>query len=590
MRKAILRWYRNINFRQKVSLVCICAGLFPVLALGIFCYGQIQTLLINREKQAESETVEQAALVLQSRLDTYRNMISNIAWNDNIGQAVSRTYSNNFEMYLTYRDIVDPLFATVPLLNGDVLSETLYTSSNLNPHGDTVQTINEAKKMPWYSTAVHATKPTFYISRENQAAYLSCPIFSAYQKRKNYLSIKLDYNKVYSQLDTLFTHNFGVFLLDGNTVLYAYQDFGRKELMIPDGQIAARLKGDSLRQNYIGIRQELPSEGWSLYLIRPLNTVRNNTWPILLTVLLVVIGCTVMLHLLTHFLSFVIVRPLESLTRNMQSIERNGLFIDLPPSEFGQDEIGVLSRQFHTMVEKLQQLVNEVYKARTEKQEYEIKALQAQINPHFFYNSLSLINSKAILAGQDEISEMAQLLSAFYRTTLNRGNPEISVEDEWENTVSYIKIQEMMHSHSFQFEEKFDPSVSGYKMPNLILQPLVENSIVHGIDHRVVPGRGQLKISAELEDGKIRFVVEDNGCGISPAKLQNILTTESSGYGLQNIQRRIQLYFGKEFGLSFTSTVNEGTTVILRIPTRTALPNVDFFRQEFGNYQRITDP
>lgn len=581
MWKKLLRRYHNIKFRNKVSLVCIIAGLIPVLALGVFCYVQVQTLLINREKQAEQDTVEQAAFVLESRLDTYRNTISNVAWNDSIGQAVSRSYSNNYEMYITYRDTVDPLFATISILNGDILSETLYTSSNLSPHGDTVRTIDDAKKMPWYSNAVHVTKPTFYISRNDKEANIYCPIFSTRQKYKNYLSMKLNYNKIYSQLDTLFPHNFGAFLLDKNgTILYSYQDFSDKRLTISDNQITAGVKGNTLQENYIGIQRSLPAEGWTLYLFRPLNTVRVSTWPILLTVLLVVICCTLMLQVLTYFFSRAVVHPLETLTHNMQEIGHGGLFIDLPPSEPGTDEISVLSKQFRIMVQKLQRLVNEVYKTKIEKQNYEIKALQAQINPHFFYNSLSLINSKAILAGQDEISEMAQLLSDFYRTTLNRGNSEISVEDEWKNTVSYIKIQMMMHSSSFQLIENLDPSICSCKMPNLILQPLAENAIIHGIDRRIVPGPGLLKISGKLENGQILFLVEDNGYGIPPDKLHHILTAESSGYGLQNIQRRIQLYFGKEFGLSFTSTVNKGTKVTLRIPAQESLPHADIFRKK----------
>lgn len=564
-----------------MSLVCISAGLIPVLALGVYCYMEIQTLLINQQKQAEFDAVEQAAFVLESRLDTYRYTALNIAWNNNIDQAVSRTYPNNYEMYIAYRDIVDPLFATIPLLNRDILSETLYTSSNLNPHGGAVQTIDEAKKMPWYSNAVHIRKPAFYISKDDRTADIYCPIFSSHQKYNNYLSIKLNYDKVYSQLDTLFAHDFGVFVLDSNnTVLYSYQDFSNKSLTISDSQIAAGIKGNLLQQNYIGIQQALPAEGWTLYIFRPLDTIRTNTWPILLTVLFVVLCCTFMLHLLTRILSFAVVRPLETLTHNMRLIGHNGLFIDLPPSEPSNDEIGVLSKQFRVMVQKLQRLINEVYKTKIEKQEYEIKALQAQINPHFFYNSLSLINSKAILAGQDEISEMALLLSTFYRTTLNRGSPEISIADEWKNTVSYIKIQMMMHNNSFQLIENPEPDTFQYKMPNLILQPLAENAIIHGLDRRVLPGQKLLTISSKLENGQILFSVEDNGYGIAPDEWKNILTTESSGYGLQNIQRRIQLYFGKGFGLSFTSAINKGTTVVLRIPARTALPNVDVFHNK----------
>lgn len=113
-----------------------------------------------------------------------------------------------------------------------------------------------------------------------------------------------------------------------------------------------------------------------------------------------------------------------------------------------------------------------------------MKALQAQINPHFLYNSLSLINWKAIMADQQEISEMAQLLSTFYRTTLNKGKSVTTVKGEWDNTSSYIRIQSIMHSGKFQVEQQVEESMMKYEMLNLILQPLVENAIGHGLDHK----------------------------------------------------------------------------------------------------------
>jgi two-component system sensor histidine kinase YesM len=463
------------------------------------------------------------------------------------------------------------------MLNGDISSETLYISRNLYPHGNTVKTLEDAKKEPWYQTAVHARKPSFYISREKEDMAVCCPIFSSSLKSENYIAFDLNYKGIFSQFNTLFDNNFGVLLLDKHgTILYSYQNFRNQ---IPEKQIQAFAKDKKLPKNYISMGNVLTEEGWTLFLYRPMSTIWKNIAPILLMVVLVVLGCAFLLNLLTRNLSYVIVRPLETLTRNMKLIGSKGLFVDLPPDEPCNDEIGVLAKQFRIMVRKLQRLVDEIYKTNIEKQKYEIKALQAQINPHFFYNSLSLINSKALVSGQEDISEMAQLLSTYYRTTLNRGNSEISVEDEWKNTVSYIKIQIMMHSRSFQFVETLDPSVLNYKMPNLILQPLAENAIIHGIDQRTMPGPGLLEISCKVINDQIEFIVKDNGCGIAPDKLKNILTAKSNGYGIKNIQRRIQLYFGKSFGLTFASTENKGTTVTLRIPAQETLTNISGFEQ-----------
>ena len=186
-----------------------------------------------------------------------------------------------------------------------------------------------------------------------------------------------------------------------------------------------------------------------------------------------------------------------------------------------------------------------------------MKALQAQINPHFLYNSLSLINWKAIMAGQEEISQMAQLLSTFYRTTLNKGKNITTVKGEWDNTCSYVQIQNLMHSGKMRVETRIDPEMLEYEMLNLLLQPLVENSIYHGIREK---------------EGELIFTVEDNGCGMEENVLKNILAADVGGYGVQNVQHRIQLYYGPEYGLSYESKINEGTRALLRIPARKREP------------------
>jgi two-component system sensor histidine kinase YesM len=567
MKHTLSNWYRNLDFRRKIALICLLSGLFPVLALGGFCYGQIGELLLNREQQALTETVDQAAATLGDRLSTSYHMISYIAWNDGVGQAMERRYDNNFEMFIAYRDFIDPLFATVSMLNKDIVSGTLYTSSNLFDHGETVRPIEEVKQFPWYSKSARGEQPRYYVDSEKQMMMLYSPILSSQSQKENFVCMKIDYKRIFSQLNSLFDKNYGIVLLDknGNTV-YSYQDFDDKSLLLPSGVINASLKDGEMQKKFLSVQHSVASQGWSLTLYRPLGTIYANTTTITLTVLLVAACCTLLLYVLTFFLSKAVVRPLENLTRNMQQIEQGNLAVNLPAGPPRSDEIGVLMKQFRTMVKKLQYLVNEVYKNKIARQDYEIKALQAQINPHFFYNSLSLINSKAILSGQDDISRMAQLLSTFYRTTLNRGHSSISVADEWSNTISYMEIQLMMHSDSFEVFTELDSSVREYIMPNLLLQPLVENAIVHGIDHKVTPGKGRLVIRGCKKEHQLIFTVEDNGCGIEPEKLETLLVTESSGYGVQNVHRRVQLSYGEGYGLVYQSEINSGTLVTLKIP------------------------
>ena len=250
----------------------------------------------------------------------------------------------------------------------------------------------------------------------------------------------------------------------------------------------------------------------------------------------------------------------------MEQIESGDLSVTV--TQDSTDEIGLLIQRFGYMVNRIKYMIDEVYKSKILQQEYEMKALQAQISPHFFYNSLSLINSKAILAGHEDISNMAQFLSTFYRTTLNRGKNTIQIKDEFKNVTSYIEIQLMMHSNTFDVSYDIDDDILDYVMLNLLLQPLVENSIVHGLDYKETNGRGLISITGKKDSNNIVFTITDNGCGIPPQVLKSILTTETKGYGIQNVHHRVQLYYGNKYGLSYKSELSKGTTVYLTIPKK----------------------
>ena len=191
-----------------------------------------------------------------------------------------------------------------------------------------------------------------------------------------------------------------------------------------------------------------------------------------------------------------------------------------------------------------------------------MKALQAQINPHFLYNSLSLINWKAIETGEEDISKITLALSSFYRTALNKGNNVLTFGEEIENLRSYLEIQLMMHDYEFDVEIHVEEEVKQYKTLNLILQPMIE----HGIDLKM-DGRGKITVDLYREGTEIVLKVADNGVGMEEEAIKTILTKQSRGYGLRNVNERIKLYYGEEYHLVITSKIGEGTQITLRVPT-----------------------
>jgi two-component system, sensor histidine kinase YesM len=566
MRK-MTAWFKNLKFRSKILFICLLSSILPVVVLGSYCYHQIQNILINRESEVLEESLNQAVSSIDYKVNTYTNVINQIVWNEDVKRGVTSEYDNSYEMYLFYRDILDPLSLNTHFLYSEINTITIFSDNPMHAHGDILRPLTTIEQKSWFDQILETSTPKFVVSAADRTFEVVTQIFDRNHSITNVVYIDIDYEHVFESMSGLFENNYGLVILDEyNKPVYTIQNFQEAydSYELTTNEFQKKLNDGSLSEDFVYKESSLSSYNWTAYLYRPLDTIYASTYKITVTVIIVILLCVLTLFLSIYYLSRITVRPLEKLEKNMELIEKGELSVTVTNSS--TDEIGNLIRRFTNMVHKLQEMINEVYKSKIAEQQYEMKALQAQINPHFFYNSLSLINSKAIIAEQEDISKMAQLLSTFYRTTLNRGKNTISVREELENTTSYIQIQRMMHSDSFDVRCEIDEEILDYTMLNLLLQPLVENAINHGIDHKESPGKAVLTITAKQTDNSLIFKVSDNGCGMDLEMLESILTTKTKGYGVQNVHHRVQLTYGAEYGLAYTSKWMEGTTVTLTIP------------------------
>lgn len=553
--------FRNMKFQKKILGISVMISLIPISLLGLFSYTRMRFLLIEREKTALQETLHQEVMQLDYKLDSYLSTMNLITWNENIRLALSKKYDSNFEMYLTYRDTIDPLFLTIRSLNTDIASITIYTDTYIYPHGSILRPLTEAQEQGWFEQAYNTTTPFFYLSHDGQTMYLICQMHYNYVPYTSIICMAVDFQSAMFSTKNLFADNYGFLLTDASgEVLYQYTSLEEK---YTDPEISFdKLLRDAL-PDYITETEQLSGSGWTASLYRPANSISAEAINITYIVLAMILLCLVLIFFISALLSKIVVSPIEKLSSSMEQVEQGNYEIEIVSDR--TDEIGQLIASFHKMVHTLNNLVNEVLIAKINQQKYEIEILQSQINPHFLYNSLSLINSKAIIAGQNDISQMARLLSTFYRTMLNKGQQITTIASELENTKSYIAIQQMMHSHSFDVVYEIDECTLEYLIPNLLLQPLAENAIIHGLDHRELPGKAILSISCYQEDQDVVFKVMDNGCGMSDEECELILTKDSNGYGVKNVHQRIQLYYGTAYGLTFHSTKGMGTYVLLKI-------------------------
>mgnify|MGYP000851910470 CR=1 FL=1 len=276
---------------------------------------------------------------------------------------------------------------------------------------------------------------------------------------------------------------------------------------------------------------------------------------------------TLVSYLLAYLISNSSVKRLSLLASSMKEIEKGRFEVSVKKK--GNDEIGALMEAFNKMASRISELIEEKYKMGQEVKSAELKALQAQINPHFLYNSLDLINCIAIKHNVPSIVTMVNSLARFYKISLSRGVDVIPIKDEISHITLYVQIQNMRFDNKIQLNLQIDEAVYSYKILKILLQPIIENSIVHGILEKKEKC-GIITVTGKLENNTVIFTIEDNGIGMTEEKIRSILSENSTGYsgnyGVKNINDRIKLYYGNDYGLKYTSEPGKGTTVEVRIP------------------------
>jgi len=265
-----------------------------------------------------------------------------------------------------------------------------------------------------------------------------------------------------------------------------------------------------------------------------------------------------------------IVKPIQKLKRLMKKAQGGDLTVSFNTKY--SDEIGELGSSFNTMVKEINNLINLVQVEEKSKRIAEMNVLQAQIKPHFMYNTLDTIRWMAEEHNEDDIVEIIEAFTNLLRISLSKGKEIISVKEEVNHVQSYLIIQKIRYEDKLDYEIDFEEKILNYKLIKLILQPLVENAIYHGIKEK--RGNGKIFIKGKIEGDLLCFTVIDNGKGIEEELLNKINkmlinTSEKGtevGYGIFNVNERIRLTYGEEYGLTYKSVYGEGTTVELRHP------------------------
>ena len=541
--KRIRKWYRGLSLRRKAVILYILWGICCTIPIGIVSSSLLGSYMREIEEKTMSQSLFRAASQADVRIGQLNALSDYLFNNDEIAAALNETYTDNyFDMYLAMENAVGPAVTTYLLLNDSLDAVRFYTDSGLPDYKKYIYPLSELERVPWYEDVSGSAALHWIMDEEGEETTLILARMlkrSASRPKHNYLCLFIDEKVLLRPLLGLQEKGFRVSIrTEGEDGALWYPKEEEE-----DNFEAALSASVSL------------SNGWQAFYEQSSVSFSRSIRPARFLILLAAAAVIAAMLVGVYFISGVAILPIESLSRRVES--RISADSRKPLTTDRDDEIGALTRNFSRLIE-------EVYESRIRTEEYRLSALYAQMNPHFLYNTLGLINNKAIVNGQEEISHMVLLLSQFYRTSLNRGQELTTVENELKNCRIYIEILQITYENSFEVSWETDETLFPLSMPNFILQPLIENAIEHGLKDSKKE-RKLIRISLREEEGELVFTVTDNGVGMSRETLEGILLTDRPGVGLKNIDRRLRIWNRSDRGLFVESAEGMGTTVTARI-------------------------
>ena len=340
-----------------------------------------------------------------------------------------------------------------------------------------------------------------------------------------------------------------------------------------DNKYAATLKDGITVENLSGKNRTLNVRtigytGWKLVGVTPSAALGIDGIKFRFFVLFVADLFLFLLAMINAFISDKISNPIKSLDGSVREIESGNLDVEIVPS--GSYEVEHLGKSIKNMLGRIKVLMSDLVAEHNAKRKSEFDTLQSQINPHFLYNTLDIIVWMIENENSDKAVNIVTALAKFFRISLSKGKNIITVKDEVEHVRNYLMIQNMRFKNRFEYSIDVDEKVLSYSSLKLMLQPLVENAIYHGMEF--MDGDGEIDVKVFKEDNSLYFTITDNGLGMSEDMVETLLSKDfvpskkGSGIGVKNVNERIKLYFGSEYGLKVESEPDEGTKITIHLP------------------------
>lgn len=563
------------------TVTALAAGLLITFSLYQRLSGQV-TAMVQDENQ---RLIGQVARSVESYLRTIMKLSDSLYYgavknadlsSESVGSELTLLYDNN-------KDNVD----NIALFSEDGMLVEAVPAARLKPNLDVTGE-------PWFRDALEKTENQHFSlphvqyifdNNENQYRWVislsrAVELTSGTSTAQGILLVDISYSSLEQLFDGVTAGKGGyVYLIssDGELLYHPKMQLIDSGRMQENNVAAAAYKDGNHMEEFDGSSRfvtikSIGYTGWKVVGVTPENVVTLNTIKTRLFIVFIIALILFILALINSYISSRITNPIKELEKSVGILEEGNL--DVPVYAGGSYEIQHLGKSIGDMAAQIRLLMKDIVTEHEAKRKQEFGTLQSQINPHFLYNTLDIIVWMIENEQKAEAVKAVTALARFFRISLSKGKSIITVRDELEHVRNYLMIQHMRFKNKFTYEIQAEDGVLELASLKLMLQPLVENAIYHGMEF--MDGDGEILLKVWKEEGDLYFSVIDNGLGMTEEQVGNLFTGAShvdskrgSGIGVKNVNERIKLYFGEKYGLSIESEPDEGTTVKIHLPVVT---------------------
>lgn len=585
------KWYYDLSIVKKIIFSSIITIVIPIILLAALANKVSSNIIIQKTMDNSFQNMELLTQGLDSLLNSAEHSANILIANNFVQDILDRGNPTDSLESLNNEKLLGVVMDSVLEPRNEASTAVIYAQNNLmfgsgfvNPIKLKIEAMNSdlqdqpypltKEKSKWIDMhQIHydTTQPSRNVItfKKNIIGYNDGAVIGNILININEDIISNNYSQLhYGKKGRYFIVNKNGSIVSSQNKSEIFNDISNENYFIQAKKMNSENQiVDIQSEKYLITSKYFKRMNWVVMGVIPLDEITADNSKVSFIIYLAGFFCVLLAVLSSIFLSRSISMPLVKLSKSIKKMGLGDFNVTIPL--LGNDEVGVVSSRFNIMTKQISELIDQVYEEQKKKRKYELLALQAQIHPHFLYNTLESVCSLVQLNRNEDAFQMVKALARFYRFVLSKGKNVITIREELQIAENYLMIQKFRYQDKFDFNINVDPQLLDYPIISLSIQPLLENCLYHGI--RNIRKKGLIAIEGYQEGDKVILSVSDDGVGMSEDAIALIFAdeqtmTERYSFGVRSVSDRIKLFFGPEYGIQIYSKIGQGTRVELILP------------------------